>query len=59
MAKGKNADPKNSSMVSNEKELKEHSKVMENVSPNEDVKKSGKVPDPVQHEREEDDKDNE
>ncbi len=57
MTKNKGEEPKNSSMVRNEKELKEHSKVMENVSTNEDVRKSGKVPDPVQHEQEEDDKD--
>ncbi|MGM7700096.1 hypothetical protein ACSVDE_00155 [Pseudalkalibacillus sp. Hm43] len=56
MTKNKGEEPKNSSMVRNEKEMKEHSKVMENVSTNEDVRKSGKTPDPVQHEQEEDDK---
>ncbi|MCF6136118.1 hypothetical protein [Pseudalkalibacillus berkeleyi] len=58
MTKNKGEDPKNSSMVNDEKELREHSKVMENVSSNEEVKKSGKTPDPVQHEQEADDKDN-
>ncbi|MGP4082338.1 hypothetical protein ACTWQL_20825 [Pseudalkalibacillus sp. R45] len=54
--KNKEEKTRNSEMVSNEKELKEHSKVMEHLSSNEDVKKSGKVPDPEQHKTEEDDK---
>ncbi|WP_261130251.1 hypothetical protein [Bacillus sp. Marseille-Q3570] len=54
--KNKEEKTRNSEMVSNEKELKEHSKVMEHLSSNEDVKKSGKVPDPEQHKTDEDDK---
>ncbi|MCF6410983.1 hypothetical protein [Pseudalkalibacillus salsuginis] len=46
----KEKESMNSFMVRNEKELKEHSKVMEHVSSNENVKKSGKIPDPEQHE---------
>ncbi|MGA4720600.1 hypothetical protein [Fictibacillus nanhaiensis] len=47
---------KNSSMVSNFEEMKEHGKVMEHVSTNEEVRKSGKTPDPEQHDKEEYDK---
>ncbi|MCM3717582.1 hypothetical protein [Fictibacillus phosphorivorans] len=44
---------KNSSMASNFNEMKEHGKVMEHVSSNEEVRKSGKTPDPLQHEKKE------
>ncbi|WP_257351421.1 hypothetical protein [Pseudalkalibacillus decolorationis] len=53
MGYDKDDKPKNSSMVRNEKELQEHSKVMENISSNENVKKSGKTPDPEQHDEKE------
>lgn len=53
MGYDKDDKPKNSSMVRNEEELKEHSKVMENMSTNEEVRKSGKSPDPKQHKEEE------
>lgn len=49
--------PKNSSMTPNLKEMKEHGKVMEHMSTNENVKKSGKMPDPDQYEYEEAKKD--
>jgi hypothetical protein len=44
---------KNSSMASTFEEMKEHGKVMEHVSSNENVRKSGKTPDPEQHEKKE------
>lgn len=57
MTKEKN-EPKrrNSSMASTYEEMKEHGKVMEHVSSNSNVKKSGKTPDPQQHEEKEYDK---
>lgn len=58
MTKQNNNEPKrkNSSMVSNFEEMKEHGKVMEHVSTNEEVHKSGKTPDPEQHDKKEYDK---
>ena len=44
---------KNSSMASNFEEMKEHGKIMEHVSTNEEVRKSGKTPDPQQHDKKE------
>jgi hypothetical protein len=46
--------PKNSSMVQNEKELENHSNVMENMRTNKELKNAGKRPDPVQHVKNED-----
>jgi hypothetical protein len=53
-----NKEPKrkNSSMASTYEEMKEHGKVMEHISTNEEVRKSGKTPDPKQHDKEEYDK---
>ncbi|MGG1571898.1 hypothetical protein [Fictibacillus sp. NRS-1165] len=42
--------PKNSSMTPNFKEMKEHGRVMEKMSTNDNVEKSGKTPDPAQYE---------
>lgn len=55
MTKQNKEEPKrkNSSMASNFEEMKEHGKVMEHVSSNEEVRKSGKTPDPKQHEKKE------
>jgi hypothetical protein len=48
--KGKNIrdKPKNSSMVNNEKELEQHSRVMEQMCTNTQIKKNNKTPDPNQ-----------
>ncbi|WNB91561.1 hypothetical protein [Bacillus sp. NEB1478] len=53
-----NKEPKrkNSSMASTFEEMKEHGKVMEHVSTNEEVRKSGKTNDPEQHDKKEYDK---
>lgn len=44
---------KNSSMVSDEKELEKLGKEMEQMSTNKKVKQEGNRPDPIQHERNE------
>jgi hypothetical protein len=41
--------PENSSMVKDEKEMKEQGKTMEHLATNKEVKQEGKRPDPVQH----------
>lgn len=46
--------PMNGSMVINEEDLKKHSRVMKNMSTNEEVEQSGQKPDPIQFEQEED-----
>ncbi|WLD94014.1 hypothetical protein [Alkalihalobacillus sp. AL-G] len=56
MGYDKDTKPKNSSMVRNEEELQDHSKIMEHVSSNVEVKKSGKTPDPEQHDDKDEDK---
>ncbi len=40
--------PMNGSMVNNEQELEEHSKIMEKMSTNQEIKKDDKIPDPQQ-----------
>ncbi|MFC7372957.1 hypothetical protein ACFQPF_14975 [Fictibacillus iocasae] len=53
---GKDQDKReNGSMASTFEEMKEHGKIMEHVSSNEQVKKSGKTPDPQQLEHDQDD----
>jgi hypothetical protein len=42
--------PENSSMVNNEEELRNHSKIMENMSTNLQIKKNNKLLDPQQYE---------
>lgn len=48
---------KNSSMASTFEEMKEHGKIMEHVSSNNEVKKSGKTPDPQQLESDQEQED--
>ncbi|MFD1738333.1 hypothetical protein ACFSCX_17555 [Bacillus salitolerans] len=43
----------NSFMIRNMKELKKHSKIMEHMMTETDIKKIDKVPDPIQHGRKE------
>lgn len=48
--------PENSSMAPTFDEMKEHGKIMDHMSTNEEVRKSGKMPDPMQHDENEKDK---
>ncbi|MFY0760520.1 MULTISPECIES: hypothetical protein [Metabacillus] len=50
MTKKNETETENGSMVRNMKDLVEHSKIMEHMKTNQEVKKSGKNPDPAQHE---------
>lgn len=50
LKKDEKNQPKNSSMVNNEKEMEEHGKIMEQMKTNKEVKeKDGERPDPKQH----------
>ncbi|MBF0706941.1 MULTISPECIES: hypothetical protein [Bacillales] len=44
--------PENSSMAMNEKEMAELGKEMEELDTNDEIKKKGKRPDPIQHKKE-------
>ncbi len=43
--------PRNSSMINNEEELKRHSKIMEQMSTNQEIIEQDKIPDPQQDEK--------
>ncbi|WP_456276266.1 hypothetical protein [Bacillus sp. AK128] len=47
-AQEKHDKPKNSSMVNSEEELEKHSKIMEQMATNQEVKDDNKIPDPKQ-----------
>lgn len=49
MKRDEKTKPKNSSMVKDQEELKEHARVMEKMATNEEIKERGKQPDPIQH----------
>ncbi|WP_180850311.1 MULTISPECIES: hypothetical protein [Bacillaceae] len=50
MTKKNETEVENGTMVRNMKDLVEHSKIMEHMKTNKEVEKSGKKPDPAQHE---------
>ncbi|MFZ3591310.1 hypothetical protein ACOI1C_19245 [Bacillus sp. DJP31] len=45
--------PENSSMITNQKELDQHSKIMEQMSTIQEIEKQGLIPDPQQYDSKE------
>ncbi len=50
MTRKNEKEVENGTMVRNMKDLVKHSKIMEHMKTNKEVEKSGKQPDPAQHE---------